>query len=317
MGSEGLMQAGMEGTGGFIGRGLAKVAPKLAGLALNVSKSVDEKYPKVAETYLRVGKLIRPAQRGGVGAVGKPESVQQARALKTASRQKGDAMIDAADQAGAPTAGGWPATLDLQAMRPSAQRIAKTGGVDNDQAIVARINAFMRQNPRISNAEANRMVRDLDTATEKAHRAMRTGGPPVGVNEEMNAAVSGGLRKQVRHNVPGVEAVKAETSELAGLQRALADAKSRKHLLTRTQGISTGILGTAGGAMASGLDPSASLGSGAGALGAAYLATNPRNLGRMALAAKNLAPVAEWTPQMYRLAALLSELETTPQTPSP
>lgn len=316
MGTEGVTQAGFEAAGGAIGKGLRTVAPKLASLALNPIKSLDQKYPDIAQTYLRVGRLIAPGSRGGVGAVGKAESATQAGTLRSAARARGDAVIDAADQAGAPRAGGWNATHELQGLRPNAARIARSGGVNNEPAIVDRINSFMRNNPRMSNAEANRMVRSLDDATDKAHKAARAGGPPVGIAQETDKAVASGLRRQVRSNVPEVVPIKEETKSLAGLQRALSDAASRKHLLTRTQGISTGVLGTLGGGLATGGDPSATLGSGAGALGAAYLMTNPRNLGRMALAARNMAPTAEWTPQMYRLAALLSELEGTPAEPT-
>lgn len=308
-GVSGAIQGALDKGGQLVGAGLKAVAPKLADLALNPIESVAKKYPNIAETYVKVGKLVAPGSRGGVGAVGKKSSVEQAKKLTGAKRQEGDALIQAADQAGAPPAGGVGAIQELQAMRPTAQRVAKTGGVDNDPAILERMVQFTAKNPRISNVEANQMVRDLDMVTNKAQANARASGPPVGINEEMNKAVAQGLRGQIRDNVKGIEPIKAETMDLAGLTKALEKASVRKHLLTRNLGLTSGAIGLGTGLMSQ--DPAAGVGAGMGSLAAYYAMTNPRNLGRMALASRNLGNAAEWSPQVARLAALLSALETT------
>jgi hypothetical protein len=218
-------------------------------------------------------------------------------------------MIDAADAAGAARAGGRGATTELRAMEGPAGVLAKSGKADTRPAIAARTQEFLGQNQSMSNAAANRMVRELDNITDRAYSAARKGGPPVGLETEMDAALGSGLRRQVRTNVPGIEAVKQSTSDLAGLERALQKAATRKHLLTRMMGISTGIAGAGSGALATGGDPTASLGGGLGAAGAAYVLTNPRSLGRMALLARNSSKAAEMTPQMARILALIASLE--------
>lgn len=302
----GAVQGGIEGVGRGVGKGLKALAPKLADVALSPIESVTRKYPNIGQTYVQEAKLF-PALRGGVGPVGQKASTDTARGLMKGSRASGDAMITTADAAGAPAVSGRKVISELRPIYDEATKLARTGKADTRPAILARAKSFTRQNRAIPNVDANDLRRSLDTAADKAFEAERKMGPPAGIEAQMDKALAGGLRTGVRANVPGSQAISQRTSELMGLTKALGKAQTRKSLLTRNMGIATGIGGGAAGALGSGGDPSATLASGAGTLGAAYLMTNPRNIGRMALASHGAGRVADVTPQMIR-AAILAQL---------
>jgi hypothetical protein len=318
MAQEGGIQGAFDVATGGLGRAAKWMAPKLAELALNPIESVARKYPDIAETYLKVGKLVMPGKRGGVGAVGKKESTQQARGLRQASVKQTDDLIAKADASGAPRAGGWRPTLELEPLKRQADTLAKAGKADHRPAISDRVNSFMRQNADISNTDANQLRRTLDNAAEQAFAAERRMGPPAGIEAQIDKALAGGLRDQVRRNVPGVEQLTGQTKSLVGLEKALQKAGGRKHWLTRNQAITTSVLGGIGGTAATGGDPWAGIGTGAATAGATYLAMNPRNLGRMALAAKNIGTAGDSAipPNLLRL-ALIAALEETPSGETP
>lgn len=316
--SEGGEQGAYEAAGGLVGKGLKAIAPKIADVALNASKSVTLKTPQVGQTYVDVGKLF-PRLRGGVGAVGKRSSAEQAGRLVKESAGASRAAIEAADMAKAAPVRGRQVIQQLRPVYDEAADLARTGKTDTRGAIVARARSFGRQNRAISNTEANRLRGRLDTAADRAFKAERELGQPAGIEAQMDKALAGGLRSAVRTNVDAarpagavpLEQMTGRTKDLAGLHRALSDASTRRHQLTRNMALMASTAGV-GGSVLTG-DPTAGLGSGLGTLGAAYMLTSPRNLGRMALGASGLGTAAEWTPEAIRLAILLSALDTPQQ----
>lgn len=306
MAVEGGLQGAADVVGGVVGKGMKALAPRLATIALNPIESVARKYPKLGETFVREGKLIMPGMRGGVGAVGKPSSAEQAKALMRSSKAAGDAAIDAADASGAAQVSGRRVVGELRPLYDKAAIAAKTGKADARPEILTRARSFARQNRNIPNAHANVLRRSLDDSAEKAFEAERRMGTAAPLEAQMDKALAGGLRSQVRQNVPGSQAIAGRTQELAGLGKALDKASTRKHLLTRNLALTAGATGLGSGVLSG--DPGAGLGAGVGTLGATYMLTNPRMLGRLALMAGRTGKLAEHAPNAARLTALLAAL---------
>lgn len=308
MGTEGAKQAGLEAAGGMVGRGLKAIAPKMADVALSPIESLARKYPNIGKTYVREGKLFSRI-RGGVGAVGKKSSATQAATLRTESRKSGDAMLEAADAAGAPKIQTRRTLSELRPIMREAATDVRTGKADARPEMVARVKAYTTRTPDASLSEANVLRRRLDDTADKAFTAARSGQAVNTSEATVDKALAGGLRRRIKEGAAAAgqknyAATTERTRDLAGLTKALDKAATRKHLLTRTLGISTGVAGSAAGAAGSGGDPGATIGGGLGTLGATYMLTNPRNLGRMALASHGAGQVAEATPQMLRAALL-------------
>lgn len=310
MGGEAVKQGAFEAAGGLVGKGLKAVAPKIADIALNPIESVARKYPNIGKTYVDVGKLF-PRLRGGVGQVGKKSSTDAARSLMKASRTSGDAAIAAADAAGAAPVRGRQVIQELRPLYDEAGKLARTGKTDARPAILARAKSFARQNRAVPNAIANDMRRSLDNAAEKAFEAERRMGPPAGIEAQMDKALAGGIRNAVRTNAPQATATTKRTGELAGLTKALDKASTRKHLLTRNMALTAGALGAGGGVLSG--DPQAGLGAGMGTLGAAYMLTNPRNLGRIALGTDAIGTGVQFLPEATRAALLMQLLAEQPE----
>lgn len=314
IGMEGATQGAMEAGGRVVGAGLRAAAPRLARIAINPIESVERKYPDIAQTYLKVGRLMG---RSGVGAVGAKESAQQAADLASQAAQRSASVIAAADAAGAAPVRGRDVVSALRPAYDEAATYAKTGGADRRGLIISRVKSFARQNPTLTNAEASGLRASLDT---EANKAMQAGiDDTVQTTGQMDKALANRLRGLVRLNVDAtgvsprpLAELTGETKSLMGLSKALDKASGRKHTLTRNLALTAGATGLGSGLLTG--DPEAGAKMGTGTLLSSYLLTNPKQLGRAALFARNLAPVAEAGPTLTRAAMLLNALSGAEET---
>lgn len=310
--TEGLKQGGLEGIGRGIGKGLTSIAPKIADVALSPIKSLQQKYPNIAKTYVQEGKLFS-GLRGGVGAVGTKKAVEQSGALRTASRANSDRLVAEAEAAGVPAIPAHKVIRGLTPIADRASRLAETGKSDVSQKVIARGQWFAANNPTLTLTKAHETRRLLDDAADPVFKAAQRGAAPASAvrEAEVDAALAGGLRKELRSSVKGLEGSDARTMELSGLTKALKDASMKRHLLTRNLGLTSGAIGVGTGLLSG--DPSAGVTAGLGTLGTYYAATNPRNLGRMALGAAGAGNAMRYSPQAARaLLALMQSHQSEP-----
>ena len=315
MGMAAATQGGMELAGGMIGKGLKAGATKLADVALNPIESVARKYPNIAETFIQEGRLFNGLRKrvglsAGVGPVGTKAAVADAGRLQGQSRVASDTMLAAADAAGAPKIQTRKVLGELRPILRDAATDVRTGKADVRPVVVARARALTQRTPEASLSEANVLRRRLDDSADKAFEAARKGQPVNATEASVDKAIATGLRKRVREGAEaagqtGYQAATQRTRDLAGLRKALDKASTRKHLLTRNMGLTAAGVGAVN-AVAAG-DPYEGAGAGLGTLGAAYLLTNPRNLGRTALGMDAIGSAAPWVPNVSR-ALLLSQL---------
>lgn len=307
IGWQAAMQGGMEAAGGLVGAGLKAVAPKIAEVALNPAKAIAQKVSNLGEVYVREGRLL-PRLRGGVGAIGKRESAAQAGALRSASRAATDQLVEGAELAGAPPIQGSRVIRGIQRIADRASTYGDTGAYDASGDVIQRGQDFLAKNPTINLTKGLRMRRVLESQAEPVFKAAQRGMAPQGavVGAEVDQALSQGLRRELQDAVPGLKESSTRTRELANLEKALKDAALRKHILTKNMGLAAGVASAAGG-LATG-DPSTGAGAGLGTLGAYWALSNPRMLGRAALASNGVGRFAESVAPSLARTALIAKL---------
>jgi hypothetical protein len=277
MGAGGAVGKGLKALGGGLYRGGVRLLPR----------TLRQEHENIAETGLREG--IALTKRGATKA---GELVGQ-------SRQKADAIIGAAEQAGAPPVR--PIEV-ISALRPVGQKMktqAALGLPDETPALAQRARAFAAQNKGgIPLTKAQGLKREAQDLATTAYKARDKGAVINGMEALTNEAQAKGLRRAIEARVPAVADVNTRTQDLMGLTRGAEHASETGHILSRLG--SGGLVGGLAGF--GGLGPAA-LGAGAGlALG------TPGGLTATGLGMRKLGSAASYSPQALRLAALLGQL---------
>jgi hypothetical protein len=288
MGAEGAKQGVYEAAGGALGKGLKAVGGGLyrGGVAL-LPKTLKQQHPNIAATGLREG--IALTKRGATKA---GERVTQ-------SRQQADAMIGAAERAGASPVRPMEA---ISALRPVGQKMktqAALGLPDETPALAQRAKTFAARNKGgIPLTKAQGLKREAQDLAETAYKARDKGATINSMEALTNEAQAKGLRQAIETRVPEVAAVNTRTQDLMGLTRGAEHASETGHILSRlgSGGVMAGLAGFGG------LGPAA-----LGAVGGAALGT-PGGLTAAGLGVRRMGSAASYSPQALRLAALLAQL---------
>lgn len=291
IGSQGLLQGGVEGGGRIISRGLQAVAKPIYNLGLGASKALRREYPNLAQTGLEEG--ISVSGRG----------TAKAGRLVTQSAKEADSLIAQAEQAGAPRVSPKRVVTGTDAFRDvakSARHEAQMGMSNDIDTVVGRVKTLQANNPkgfRLQDAQEKKRV--AQAAADKAFRAEDKGAQVSGIGAQLDKATATGLRKSISDIVPAVGPVNARTQALGGLKGALDDAGTRNHMLSRLMWpLATGATAGFG---------SGDAGQGIGAAITTAALTSPGNLSRGALGMYKAGQLR--LPENLLRAAILARLE--------
>jgi hypothetical protein len=290
MGAEGAKQGAYEAAGGAIGKGLKAVGGGLYRVALRPSKALQQEFPGVVQAGLREGLPV--TQRGA----------QKAATRTMESAKQADTMIAAAEKGGAAPLKPREVLTELGPVKDTLKRRASLGLPDETGALTERVGEFARRNKGgIPLTKAQGLKREAQDMADTAFRQQERGAVIKSDEALTNKAVAKGFRMAIESRVPGVAPVNQRTRSLMGVSQALDDASTRNLVFDRVIGAGAGL---SGGMLAGQGDVSTGL---AGAGLAAGL-VSPAFLSRAGIAAARSAPIASYTPQGLRLAALLAQL---------
>ncbi len=238
MGTEGALQAGMEGGGRVLAKGAQALAGQMYRGALRPAASIRAKYPNVVEQGLEDAVVVGPRS-----------APVKAKRLAMASKGDADTIRAAAQAAGSGPVPRSELTAPLMQMARESRRAAElTGGsvrrnmhgqpIDDAVEIVQRARSLK---PTYALDEAHEAARILNDRADAAFRMEQRGGTPRSVQANMDQALARAFSGGVKARVPGLAEVNKTTSTRMGLSKALGAAAERPGVLGNIMAGSTGI----------------------------------------------------------------------------